>query len=83
MKEEIDRYCERKPDNKDWYVSVRIWQAVLCSVLALALFLICRTENGEKIKDGYEYLTGFSLTKEDVFGAANALKSFVGFSSDA
>lgn len=83
MKEGIDRYSERKPEDKDWYVSVRICQAVLCSLFVLALFISCKTNARDKIKEGYDYLTGFSLTKEDVFGAADALKNFAGFSRNA
>lgn len=85
MKDGIDYYSERKRDEKDWYVSVRLCQIILSAVMVLALFIFCGLNSSlrEKIKEGYEYLTEFSLTEEDFFNGVNALKNYVGLTRDA
>ncbi|MDD6022582.1 MAG: hypothetical protein PUB94_08085 [Oscillospiraceae bacterium] len=85
MKDGIDYYSERKRDEKDWYVSVRLYQIILSAVMVLALFISCGLNSSlrEKVKEGYEYLTEFSLTEEDFFNGVNVLKNYVGLTRDA
>lgn len=83
MKEERDIYGEKTGGNSDWYVSVRLCQIILCSILTLVLCLSFKTGKADILKKGYEYLTEFSLTEEDVFNATQTLKNLIGFTTDA
>lgn len=78
MDEDIEIYTE-KPKDKDWYISVRILQLVLCLILTLALVISFRT--GGTLRDGYNYLTDGTCSFNELTDAVDALKNFV-FSSD-
>ncbi len=77
MEETTEVYDEKSSKKTDWYVSVRLWQIILCSILTLVLCLSFKSEKGSKIKDGYEYLTGFSLTEDDISDAVQTVKRLI------
>lgn len=76
MSDMRDIYNEEKTEDTDWYVSVRFWQIVLCSILTVILCASFYTDESESLKSGYKYLTCFS-TIQEFSDAVESIKQFV------
>lgn len=83
MNDEDERYNDEKSDSGDWYVSVRICQIILCSILTIVLCGTLYMGKSERLRSGYKYLTDFSITSSDISDAVESIKHLIGNSANA
>ena len=73
-------YENSKGKEKDYLVSVCIFQGVVCFLLVGIIFLCCFLSSNlkETLTDGLRYFQSFTLTKEDAENVVSLIRNYIG-----
>ena len=80
MKDGRGYYENSKGKEKDYLISVCVFQGVICFLLVGMIFLCCFLSSNlkETFTDGLKYFQNFTLTKEDAENAVSAIRNYIG-----
>lgn len=73
-------YEKSNKKEKDYLVSVCVFQGVVCFLLVGIIFLCCFFSSNlkETFTDGLKYFQSFTLTKEDAENAVSLIRNYIG-----
>ncbi len=79
------RKREKAEDRKDWRFSLEIFQAVLCLIIILLVFLFCKlTSNGKALMtEAFDYLDSVSIEQSEIEKTKDAVSAFFSFGDNA
>ena len=80
MKDSRGHYENSKSQEKDYLISVCVFQGIICFLLVGTIFLCCFLSSNLKgtFTDGLKYFQGFTLTKEDAENAVAIIRNYIG-----